>query len=311
VNERPWLAALVYPAPLYAGLVAVAQWWGGSVLLPVGFALALGFGTLTAFGLVQQPIAVVGGRVLLALLAVLPVALESSIGSGGADLAAGVILGAPFVWLEYAWRSDSAPGARVVALETTFLLGILTIATGAARASSTGGSPGDQFFGALGGVLSAQVQGIAALLTGGVATSLPLDAAFDAVYAALAAVAMVGGLVSWFVPQTGGGEPLPWSWGAPSNPSESTEALGKSRGLRPGQREALATRTLPSPPATVMAPGFPSVLLGGVLLAGFVVLAVTVPTVTLVVLAFGVVGSVLAVALALSRRLTSDAGLEG
>jgi hypothetical protein len=306
VNDRPWLAALIYPAPLYVSILAVVQWWGGSVPLLVGFALALGFGLLTAVGVVHHPAVVAGGRVLLSFLAVLPIALVTEFGGASVDLAVGVILGAPFVWLEYAWRADASPGTRVLTLELTFLLGVLTIATGSVGAGTTSGSPGEQFVSALANVLSAQVQGIAALITGGVATSMPLGSALNVWYVGLAAVAVAGSLCPVFLPQTGLGEPLPWSWGATSTPTDSDDALLAERlALRPGQREALASRTLPAAPSGVTAPGFTSVIIGGVLAAAFVVLAVGAPAITLSVLAFGTVAAVLAVAMVLSRRLAA------
>lgn len=310
-DERPWIAALVYPAPLYAAVLVFAQVGHGDGTILVGFVLALLFGTATAVGLIQRPLLINTGRSALLLLAVLPIAYSGSAGGPGVDLSVGVILGSPFLWIGYTWQRSSSVGARVVALEGTFLVGILCLAAGNATTFPPGSSPSGQFVAALGSVISGQIRGVAALLTGGTPVSMPLEATLDVAYVALGAVAIVGTLVSGFIPRTALEEPLPWTWTPSRSVPDLDDALAEELGLRPGQREALASRTRPSAPTDALPPGFGSVILAAALVMAFVGLAVAVPSVALLTLVVGVVGAVLAVALVLSRRLTAVGGLEG
>lgn len=310
-DERPWMAALIYPAPLYAALLVLAQVWNGDGTILLGFALSLVFGTATAVGLLQRPRLIATGRVAFVLLVVLPIAYSGSAGGPGVDLSVGVILGSPFLWIGYTWQSRSSFSARVVALEGTFFVGILCLAIGNVVTFPPGSSPSGQFLVALGSVIAHQDQGVVALLTGGTPASMPFEATLDVAYAALGAVAIVGTLVSGLAPRTALEEPLPWTWPAPPSALDPDDALAEELGLRPGQREALGSRTRPSAPTDVLPPGFGSVILAAALVLAFVGLAVIAPSVALLILVLGVVGAILAVALVLSRRLTAVSGLEG
>jgi hypothetical protein len=309
VSDRLWIAALLYPAPLYAGLLVLAHFAGGDVGLAVGFLLAVGFGTVTGLGLIRFPAWVWLGRLVLVLLILLALTFELGPGGGGwLDLAAGVVIGSPFLWLEYAWRDASTPAARVVALQATFVLGLLCLASGASGTSGSGGWP---FFEAFGNVLLLQAQGLEALLGGVIPTGIPLEATLDVTYAALGGVALLGVMLSGISPRTALEETLPWSWlpGPHSRVRAPTEA--EVVGLRPGQRDVLETRTRPLAPNSVLAPGLGSLLVTAVLIVGFVALAVEAPSYALLVLVLASVGAMFAVGLVLARRLTPLGGLEG
>jgi hypothetical protein len=305
MNERVWFAALVYPAPLYAGLVVLFRLWGGSLPMLIGFLVTLGFGTATAVGLLRRPALVTGGRIVLVVLA-FPVLAGLGIGFG-LDLSAGIVLAAAFLWLEHAWRSSSPPGARVLALQSTFLLGVLSFAA----ASNSLGAGGRAFFGGLLSAVVGQSEGVAALLVGGSPASMPLEAVLDVPFAALSALAIAGTLMAWLVPQTAHQEPLPWAW-ARARPVEGDVPASEAElPLRDGQREALASRTPPTPPDAVLAPGFLPVLFAAAVVVAFIALAVETPSVALGFLALGAGGAVILVGSLLSRRLTALGGLEG
>ncbi|MGP8075395.1 MAG: hypothetical protein ACLP8Y_01450 [Thermoplasmata archaeon] len=309
MSDRLWIAALLYPAPLYAGLLVLVHFAGGGVGLAVGFLLAIGFGTVTGLGLIRFLVWVWLGRLVLVLLVLLPLTFELDPGGGEwLDLAAGVVIGSPFLWLEYAWRDASTPAARVVALQSTFVLGLLCLASGASGTSASGGWP---FFEAFGNVLLLQVQGLAALLGGVIPTGIPLEATLDVTYAALGGVALLGVMLSGISPRTALEEPLPWSWlpGPYSRVSAPTEV--EVVGLRPGQRDVLETRTRPLAPNSVLAPGLGSLLVTAALLVGFIALAVAAPSYALLVLTLASVGAMFAVGLVLARRLNPLGGLEG
>ncbi|MGA8711313.1 MAG: hypothetical protein WB786_08850 [Thermoplasmata archaeon] len=309
MSDRLWIAALLYPAPLYAGLLVLAHFAGGGLGLAVGFLLTVGFGTVTGLGLIRFPVWVWLGRLVLVLLVLLALTFELGPGGGGwLDLAAGVVIGSPFLWLEYAWRDASTPAARVVALQSTFVLGLICLASGASGTSGSGGWP---FFEAFGNVLLLQIQGLAALLGGVIPSGIPLEATLDVTYAALGGVALLGVMLSGISPRTALEEPLPWSWlPGPHSRARAPTAV-EIVGLRPGQRDVLESRTLPLSPSSVLAPGLGSLLVTAALIVGFVALAVAAPSYALLVLVLASVGALVAVALVLARRLTPLGGLEG
>lgn len=309
MSDRWWVAAFVYPAPLYAGLFVLVHFWAGSLGFPIGFALAVGFGSATGFGLVRRPVVVWGGRVFFLLAILVPIAYFSSTSGEVLDFTSGVMLGAPFLWLEYAWRDSAGPGARAIALESTLLAGVLELATLDVTLSSPVASAGGQFLQALGQVVLGQAQGIAALLTGMTPSSMPLETTLDIVFVGLGSLALAGVLVSWAAPRTALDEPLPWSWNRPRPSPAPGAPLDEALALRDGQREALATRTLPQPPPTMLAPGSGSLLVASLCVIGFLAVAVTAPTFAVLALVLGAVAGVAAVAVVLSRRLTPLGGL--
>jgi len=310
MNERVWLAALVYPAPLYAALYVLSQLWDGTFPIVAGFALAFVFGTVTAVGILRNPIVVNGGRIALSLF-LLPVFAYWTVGGALLDFSVGVMIGSAFLWLEFVWRADATAGSRIVALQMTFLTGILSLAAVSAAPGVAGGSPGARFLSGIYTVLSGQVQGIAAVLTGGFPPAMPLETTLNVAFVAFAAVAVVGLLVPWLVPHTALGEALPWTWARTAPPTTDEEAVAQALGLRPAQREALATRTRPNEPRTVVPPGFVSLLITAVVVVGFVILAVAAPTIALGILVLGLVAATVTTALVLSRRLTSVGDLAG
>jgi len=311
MSDRVWTAALLYPAPLYAALFVLAGFSGNGIGVTVGFLLVLGFGSATALGVLRLPAWVWLGRLLFVLAVLVPLATYPGGGGAWIDLAAGVVIGSPFLWLEYAWRDASSPAARVMALQSTFLVGILSLATLAAASSVTGGSSGWRFFEGLGQVIIGQIQGIDAVLTGGTPNGIPLESTFDVAYAALGGVALLGVVLTGMYPHTARDEPLPWSWVSFRPSPIPLAAASDELGLRPGQREVLVTRTRPTSPETVLPPGLGSLVIAGVLVAGFIAVAVDAPSYALLLLVLGTVGALFAVALILARRLTPLGGLEG
>jgi hypothetical protein len=307
MNDRWWAAVLVYPAPLYAGLLTLQHFWAGSFLFPLGFGIALAFGSATGFGLLRRPAWVWWGRLCFVVVSLVPVAY-GSLGSGAVlDLACGIAVGSPFLWLEYAWRDNVSPGARVLALELALLIGLLGLAS--IGAAPPGASAGGQYLQGVNQVLAGQVRGIADVLTGVSPPSMPLESTLDVVYAALGGLGLAGVVLPWASPRTALDEPLPWSWLRRQPVPAPSPAVSEELGLRPGQRDALATRTLPHAPEAMGTPGFGAFLVMAALVLGFVALAVSAPSYALLALVLGTVGAFVVVALVLSRRLTQLGGL--
>ena len=309
MSDRLWTAALVYPAPLYVGLLVLGHFGWGDVAFSLGFFLALGFGSVTGFGLLRRPSWVWVGRLFFVLAGVAPIGYGYPLSGYLFDLACGITLGAPFLWLEYAWHDRSSPATKVIALEAALFFGVLGLATLSVVPSSPGGSAGRQFLNALAHVIAGQLQGLAAVLSGGTATSMPLESTLDVVFVCLGGLALAGVVLSWISPRTALEESLPWSWvGTRASPKPSVP-ISEELGLRPGQRAALATRTLPTPPSAAWPPGLGSVVVASLLVVGFVSLTVVAPTVALLSLVIGAAVALVAVALVLSRQLTRLGGL--
>lgn len=309
MNDRWWTAALVYPAPLYAGIAVILSFGESDMAFLAGFLLVVAFGSATAFGFVRHPIWVWAGRLAIVLASVVPIGYYGWASGPFVDLTCGIVLGLPFLWLEYVWREGATPGTRVVALQATLLYGLLDLATRNVSVSTSTTTGGEQYVQGLVQVLAHQVTGIGSLLTGTAPTVPTLEATLDPVFVALGAIALMGVVLPWVSPHTALEERLPWNWmGRGSSPSPGLldpELVG----LRTGQRSALETRTLPTPPTTVLAPGLGSLLVAGLAVLAFLSLAVLAPTFALLTLVLGTVAALLTVALVLSRRLVSHGGL--
>ncbi len=304
MNDRWWVAALVYPAPLYAGLSVLVHFWNGGVAFPLGFLLVVAFGSATGFGLVRHAAWVWSGRAIFALAIFLPAFYGASANGAILDLAGGVLAGLPFLWIEYAWRDTASPGARVVALQSALAVSVLELASIMWYPVPTGAPGGWQFIWADGASALAQYQGVAALLAGKVVNAIPMESMLDLYFVVLGGLALAGVLASWVSPRTSRLEPLPWSWARPRRSAGVRAPTVEELGLRPGQREALASRSAPSPPEGVSAPASGPILVTALVVILFLVLAVEAPTFGVLVLVLATVGGLVAVGLALSRRLT-------
>jgi len=309
MSDRWWTAVLVYPALTYSSLIVLSHFGSSDLAFPLGFLATFGFGTATGLGILRRPTWVWVGRLLFVLATLVP--FSNGIPTSGAplDFACGITLGAPFLWLEYAWHDTATPGTRVVALQSALLVGVLELATLGVTPNSPGGSAGGQFLQALGQVIAGQLEGVASVLVGTNPSSMPLESTLDVVYVALGALALAGVLLSWLSPRTALDEPLPWSWVRYRASPLPTLPPSEETMLRPGQRDALATRTLAHPPDAMLAPGFGPLIVAALIVVGFVVLAVTEPGIALLVLVLGTLGAGVAVARVLSRRLTPLGGL--
>ena len=309
MSDRWWVAALVYPAPLYVGLVVLAHFSNGGLAMPLGFALALAFGSATGFGALRHPIVVWVGRLLFVLAVLVPAAYGPAAGGLALDFAGGVLIGSPFLWLEYAWRTTALPGDRVVAIEATLTEGVAALAAVDATPTLGAGPGGWQLLQALIQVFQAQFNGLGAILNGAHVRSLPLETTLDPSFVGLAVLAVAAILASWIAPRTALDESLPWSWVFRREPPVPDPVTVEELGLRPGQRDALASRSLPDSPEALPVPGLVPLLMTALFVLAFLALALSAPTVALLALVVGTVAGVVVVAVALARRLTPLGGL--
>jgi hypothetical protein len=311
VTDRPGWAVLAYPAPLYAAALVLVALHGAGPGLFLGFAAVLGFGAVVGFGILRHPVWILLGTGLVAIAILLPLALRTT-SAVGLGFASGAVVALPLLAIGVVWRESAPAAARVVGLEAILALGLWWIAA-VGDLSSESGPAGLAFLRALWSVATGQADGLGALLRGGSPTSMPLATAFDPIYMGLGILAIGGLLLSWVVPRTALGEPLPWSWARPAaEPPTSGAPDDLDRlGLRPGQLEALATRTPPTPPRTEVTPGFRSLVAAALAALAFVGLAATSAPSAPLALAVGAAVAVGAVIYVLARRLTPRAATVG
>jgi hypothetical protein len=272
LTDRTWVVLLLIPAPLYLAGRFLIGFSPDSAAIPLGFALALSFGLATSLGLLRSPWLVWAGEVALLLVVLVAILPTSPAGMGGFDLAAGVMLGGPFVGLGGAWRSSNSPASRLATLELTLFLGVWYLAAVPSIAAQGGPLSGLEFFDAITQVLVIQAQGLVATFTGGASTAvLPLAGSLDPVFVGLAAVALLGVMITTLAPRTALDEPLPWGWAVLRRSEADRGTAVPPEELREGQKAVLATRSRPRTPESVVPPGAASLALAG-FAAGLLVL---------------------------------------
>ncbi|MGD0251031.1 MAG: hypothetical protein ABSB97_09150, partial [Thermoplasmata archaeon] len=264
MTDRTWVVLLLIPAPLYVAGRFLIGFSPDSAAIPLGFAVALSFGLATSLGLLRSPWLVWAGEVALLLVVLVAILPTSPAGMGGFDLAAGVMLGGPFVGLGGAWRSRYSPASRLATLEFTLFVGVWYLAAVPSVAAHGGPLSGLEFFDAISQVLVLQAQGLVATFTGGWSTAaLPFAGSLDPAFVGLAAVALLGVMITTLAPRTALDEPLPWGWTA-LHRSEGDRGTAVPPGeLREGQNTVLATRSRPRTPESAVPPGAASLALAG------------------------------------------------
>lgn len=306
MTDRAWILVLVVPAPLYVA----GRFLFGSALdsaaLPLGFVLTFAFGLVTALGVLRPRPLVWAGELALLFAVALPILPGYPAGMIGLDLAAGVMLGAPFVGLERAWESQYSPARRLGTLELIVFLGIWYLAALPAAAAHGGRLSGLGFFEGLSQVLGQQAQGLTALFTGGVSTAaLPFAISLDPFFVGLAAFALLGVMVTTLTPRTALDEPLPWGWIPPRRTGEAPDTTVPPEELREGQRVALATRSRPVAPEASTPPGVASLILAASATVLLTLGEIYLPLYFLTLQMFAVTALLVGVMILLSRPLGS------
>jgi len=289
VTDRAWVVLLLIPAPLYVAGRFLFGFSPDTAAIPVGFAATFAFGMATALGLVRSRGLVWGIEVALLLAVVVTLLPGAPAWMGGLGLAAGEMLGAPFVGLAGILRSRYSPAIRLGALEATLFLGVWYLAALPSVTAHRGPFTGLEFFGAISQVLVLQAQGLYAAFTGGAFTAvLPFAITLDPVFVGLAAVALLGGMSSTLSPRTALDEPLPWGWHALRRAELEAGTAVPREGLREGQKAVLATRSRPVTPESAIPPGFASLLVTGASIVALLLGAIYLPMYFLFGLTLGV-----------------------
>lgn len=297
MRERVVAAVLGSLPPLYLSALLLPSLSSGAPIVPFAFllALAIAAGASRTTGRARG--------IALLLTVALAIALAATFADAGAlgtvpaGLAAGVLVGAPWVASVYLWRPKELLGVRVVAFGLATLLGLLYLAAADARGGPGSALSASGFVSALGATLVNEGSGIGSLFVFG-PSSPPVAAVFDPAYALLTGVAALGLLVLILRPQTGEERPLPIALEGAAVPRSE---LPPVYGFSPDQGSAYSARSLGAPPGTPWPPGIDAVVVAGVVTAAFVGAALVAPYDAVVALTVAIVVLLALVLFAIAR----------
>lgn len=280
----------------------------GLSVLPSGeLPLALaGFALLALFSLIflfepRWGVAI-GGAGTLLLLALLCVAAISPGGPGSAldEVAWGVLLAGPILFVLHLVRTQESPGLRLVGLQLGFADGLLLLATPSVVRGNGETVESATLLRGFFTTIDTQLSGIGHLVVGRTADP-PLRGIEDPWFVALAGLAVLVTFVTFLRPSTGRSVDLPTyagpAPGAPADPDEVTA-------LSPAFRTALDRRTAPSGAPGGQYPGAVPIAAAGVFGGALLGLAALVPAAGLVFVTGAVVALLVAVVAVLRRPLT-------
>ncbi len=195
----------------------------------------------------------------------------SLVGPWGPEIVAGALFGVPWLFAGYVARAEEALGARLVVFGVAVTWGLLLLAD--APVPTLGGyGASEHFVGRFFALASQQFSVFGGLVPGGAAPTLPLNATFDAAYAALTAVALGGLLLVAVRPQTGDRVPLPVAVRAFREADVPREAVA-AYGFTPGQLEVLRDRSTGESPFLTWPPGLEPIFYGAGTAAAFLAAA--------------------------------------
>jgi hypothetical protein len=234
--------------------------------------------------------------VTLAFLTAVSIGASLS-GSVGWPLAAGTVLGVPWILVGYDARTEAPLGLRFVAFGTAVALGLVALAARAELGVPAGAMSARLFLQGVYTVVADQGTLLASLTNGSALPPLPLLNFFDPAFATLVGAALLGLCVASVRPQSSTGVLLPLSIPLHRDGGERTP-LPVGYGFTARQRALFGERTVADPPLTAWPPGLPAVVCGAAGAGAFLVAAYLDPYGVLLLLVITVaVASVLAVVL--------------
>jgi hypothetical protein len=286
---------------LYVAGVGLADLTPGEV--PLAF---LGFALVGLFSLVflleprRGPW--IGGAGTLVLLAVLCVAAVAPgpPGSPTDEIAWGVMLAAPLLFLLHLVRTQESPGLRLVGLQLGLADGLLLLATPSSLGGAGGGFDAAVLLRGFFRTLDQQLVGIARLAAGQNAL-VPLRNVSDPWFVGLGGLAVLVTFLTFLRPSTGRSVGLPTYAGPAPGAEASADELAT---VTPRFRALLEQRSGPrgAPPGRY--PGAFALLAAGVAGAALLGLSVLGPAAVLPVVAGGVVALLAASAAVLRRPIS-------
>ena len=295
--DRRLVFLLLVPPYLYLAASLLPRFAQSDLAVAPGFLLTLLVAGLGAAHARVLRLASIGLGTTLVGAAALTLGGPGAIGASGADLVSGMLVGVPFVLVAVAGRAGEALPVRLLSFGGAASFGILLLASGATLAAGSTAVTGSSFLRAFGAVNADQLIGIAGLVGGAGSTYLPAHDLFDPIYAALFAPAVIGLLLTFLDPVTGGGEPLPVTWEAPAGPV----VVSPGHGFTPAQVAALRAASRPLPPTTPGPPGLDALLVAAGATGVFVAVGFAVPFSALLATILVLAGASIALAVVARR----------
>ena len=240
----------------------------------------------------------IGTAFFLALLGAAAV-VPGAPGSPLDEVAWGVLLSSPILFLLHLVRPPEGPGIRLLGLQLAFADGLLLLATPGVVTSGGGRLDAAALLRGFFTTLDEQFAGVGRLASGGAVQNLPLQALNDPWFVGLAGLAVLATFLTFLVPSTGRSVPLPTHLG----PAPGPGLPGETVSLSPSFRAALAARSLPrgAPPGRY--PGAVAVLAVGGSGSILVGLAVVAPAAVFLAVIVGTLALVAMVVAALRRPI--------
>jgi hypothetical protein len=273
--------------PIGFALLAAPFAWVAAELLPSfpGGQVAVGAAAATCFvvaGLALERTSWlnlfnVGLVLALLVIAVTTFADPAPFGAAGPEITAGVIIGIPWIVVGYVARPEEPLVIRFIAYGGAVTWGLLLIADGQQLSGLSGASAATQFVNGFFSIAGQQGQVFGGLLSGSPSPPLPLNHVFDAGYAVLTGVSLVGLLLVLARPQTGTQTPLPVAVRS-FRESEGDRELPTTYGFTSPQLEVFRERSSSEPPLLTWPPGLEPVFYGAVATGLFLTMAYFAPT---------------------------------
>jgi hypothetical protein len=276
MNERPVAAVLALLPFAYVAAVVLPSFPAQDLGVGFAFVMSVVIGILSAM---PSPRAQeIGAWVGIGLAIIIGVTFSEiqMFGDLGAQLAAGVLLGMPWIAVAYVWRPGEQVRNRFIALGLGLLLGTLLLAAAQTLSASTSAFTAPGYVQAFYFLNLTQVEGILGLLTGAGGLPLPLHTFFDPIFVALGGVSVLGLLLVMLRPQTGRDQFLPITLN-PRWRAGTIADLPGSYGFAEVQQAVFRDRTVSEPPGSAWPPGLISVVIAAVTTSVFVALAFLTP----------------------------------
>ncbi len=245
------------------------------------------------------------GLLVLALLILLTAGNPSGVGTPVDEVAWGVLLASPIVFLLLFVRSSEGIATRLVGLQVALADGVLLLAAPSVVSSEGLGSDAGTLVRGTFTALDDQVASIAHLIVGQAPGPIPMETVTDPWFTGLAALALLATLVTFLRPVTGRDVDLPTTTGARPGP-EAPEELGRRFGET--IRTLLAERSVPrgAPPGRF--PGLLPIVGAGIVGGIFLALAYSFPAGSLLLV--GIAAALLIALLAALLRRPVEAATD-
>ncbi len=275
---------LIMPLFLYLGFLMVTSYAAWDPLIAGVFGAIL---LLNAIQFVpwKGRYLTLSGLWVIVLIMVLGFFAVSLLGGPGLDVAAGIILASPFLIESWIWQLEGSPGKRMVALQLSFLEGVVIVA--AIQSLLATGLPVDapDLISAYAQVNITQACSLSNLVGLSMASVwpgacsagtlvFPLQAAMTPPLVVLGGMALVGALSPVLKPQTGSGAELPFREAGEMSRMAYDPEL-EHLGEKPLQ--LLALRTVPKSPSYGHLPGLRAIFLTAALTFAFVLASLYAP----------------------------------